>query len=177
MAIRSDDQDAVLLLHGAGGYDEDRQLAAKIGVAAGVPVRVPRLPEDDLSYTAWSEAIAGELARLEPGAVVLGHSFGASILLRVLAQTPSDVGGAVLLAMPHWGAEGWDVADYAFEGPVPSVPLVMHHCRDDDIVPIEHLDLNAAQLPSAIVREHSFGGHQLAGLGAAIARDIAAVAQ
>lgn len=163
----------LLFLHGAGGYDEDQVLAQAIGEAAGVPILLPRLPDKDMSYAAWAAAITAELSALDQGDVVIGHSFGASILLRVLADATHNVAGALLLAMPNWDPSGWDVADYAFNAPVPSVPLVLHHCRDDEVVPFEHLALNAAQVPSATVREHAFGGHQLVGLEAAIASDVA----
>lgn len=43
--------------------------------------------------------------------------------------------------------------------------ISLHHCRDDEVVPFEHLALNAARLPSATVVEHQRGGHQFEDIG------------
>ncbi|WP_194846540.1 hypothetical protein [Mumia zhuanghuii] len=47
----------------------------------------------------------------------------------------------------------------------------LDHCRDDEVVPFEHLALNAVRMPSARVVEHPAGGHQFVGLAEAIAAD------
>ena len=74
--------------------------------------------------------------------------------------------GATLLAVPDWGPSGWDQRDYAFSGPEPSQELTLHHCRDDDVVPVEHLALMSAKLPYARTVEHERGGHQFDGVEA-----------
>ncbi|MGB7362077.1 MAG: hypothetical protein WA931_03485 [Rhodococcus sp. (in: high G+C Gram-positive bacteria)] len=64
------------------------------------------------------------------------------------------------------------MADYAYSGPEPDVALSLHHCRDDEEVPFEHLALYAAALPSAQVYEHPCGGHQFEGTLGAVASAI-----
>lgn len=160
-------------MHGAGAYVEDRPLAEGLAAELGATLELPRLPEDDMSVAAWAAPVEQALAGLTAEDFVVAHSFGATILLHALAASPAPPSGATLLAMPDWGPQGWDVADYVPPTPAPEVPLTLHHCRDDEIVPVAHLALAAAQLPGAQVFTHETGGHQLDGL----ARVVAAAAR
>ncbi|MEI2640772.1 MAG: alpha/beta fold hydrolase [Tetrasphaera sp.] len=159
----------LLFVHGAGGYAEDGSLAAGIAAQLGADLVMPRMPNEDMSLTAWSESVRSALATLDTADVLVGHSFGASVLLHVLSGMATAPRRAVLLAMPDWGPDGWDVTEYAVTGPEPNATLTLHHCRDDDVVPFDHLARNAARLPSATVRQYPRGGHQFAGLSDAIA--------
>jgi predicted alpha/beta hydrolase family esterase len=113
-----------------------------------------------MSVAAWSAQIAEALGDLGADDRVVAHSFGASVLLLMLADGLELPGEVRMLAMPNWGPDGWDVAEYAFAGSEPSTPLVLQHCRDDEVVPFDHLALNAALLPSARVVVRDRGGHQ-----------------
>lgn len=162
----------ILFLHGAGGFVEDRPLAEGFATVFEAALDLPRLPDDDLSVQAWSAIACEGLAALGPDDLVIAHSFGATMLVHALGQAGVEPPRrALLLAMPDWSPDGWDVPQYALRGPEPSLALTLHHCRDDDEVPFSHLRLNAARLPSARVREHQVGGHQFAGLLDAIAAD------
>lgn len=145
-------------------------MADGFGAALGIDVEMPEFSDDDMSYEGWAEPVRSLLAALGADDVVVAHSFGASIVLRVLAERRYAVSRAVLLAMPDWTAGGWDVSDYAFEGSEPDVALSLHHCRDDEVVPFTHLALHAARLPSASVQAYPSGGHQFEG----VVQDIAA---
>lgn len=164
----------LLFFHGAGGYDDDGPLAEGLAARLGTTADMPHIPEDDMSYEAWASVVRDRLAALSPGDPVVAHSFGASVLLRVLAEGGAVPERAVLLAMPDWSTDGWDVPDYLFDGPEPNVALTLQHCRDDDVVPFEHLALHAARLPSARVIEHPHGGHQFHDILDAVAADLRA---
>lgn len=155
----------LLYFHGAGGYVDDRPIAEGLAYRLGCDVQMPRILDEDMSFEAWARIVREYLDTMKSGDSVVAHSFGASILLRVLAEKrralPSH---AVLLAMPDWTTQGWDVEDYAFTGPEPEVALSLHHCRDDEVVPFTHLKLHSARLPSASVHEHRSGGHQFVGV-------------
>ena len=77
---------------GAGAHDEwDDKLvdSLKRGLGGDFEVRYPRMPaEDDPDDRTWGPAILHELAALNDGAVVVGHSVGATILVRVLSDVP-----------------------------------------------------------------------------------------
>jgi predicted alpha/beta hydrolase family esterase len=164
---------ALLFLHGAGGYEEDRPLAEAIAVELGKPLTYPRFPDDDMSFDHQASLMGAAVDAVGPGDLVVAHSFGASILLRVLGEREREVPArVVLLAMPDWSPDGWDVADYAFTGPAPRQDISLHHCRDDEVVEFAHLALNSARLTGATVHEYESGGHQFDGLAAEIARDL-----
>ncbi|MBY6677019.1 alpha/beta hydrolase [Rhodococcus sp. BP-332] len=146
----------LLFVHGAGGEDDDEPLAEEFGALLGATVDMPRIPSDDMSAEAWAGPIRRGL-EASPD-VVIAHSFGATVLLHVLASL--RVPAATLLAMPDWSAAGWDVHQYEWPTVPPEVSLTLHHCRDDDVVPFAHLALASARLPGARVVEHQRGGHQ-----------------
>lgn len=148
-----------MFIHGAGGFDEDRPLAAAFGAHASMP----RMSDEDTSYDSWAGAVRPALAELTDGDLVIAHSFGGSILLRMLAEERWPRLEVHMLAMPNWGPEGWAVADYEFTGPEPPQSITLHHCADDDVVPHSHLDLNSAVLPHAQTAVYPSGGHQFDG--------------
>lgn len=169
---------ALLFLHGAGGYDEDRSLAEAIAAELGQALEYPRFPVDDMSVGYHARLVREALDALTPDDVVVAHSLGATVLLHVLAESEREVPRSVtLLAMPDWSPEGWGVAEYAFTGPEPIQAISLHHCRDDEVVEFSHLALNARRLPHAELHAHGSGGHQFAGLAAEVASDISGTAR
>ncbi len=98
---------------GAGAHDEwDDKLVESLRreLGAGYEVRYPRMPDEgDPSYTRWIAAIRREMADLDDGAVVAGHSVGAAILVNALAEQPPKrgLGAIVLIAAPFVGEGGW----------------------------------------------------------------------
>ncbi|MCZ4077686.1 alpha/beta hydrolase [Rhodococcus sp. H36-A4] len=155
----------LLYFHGAGGFIDDRPIAEGLADRLGCAVEMPHIPDEDMSFEAWATIVRRCMDAMKSGDLVVAHSFGASILLRVLAEKRRAIpSNAVLLAMPDWTPQGWDVEDYAFTGPEPEMALALHHCRDDDVVPFAHLKLHSIRLPSASVHEHRSGGHQFVGV-------------
>ncbi len=54
-------------------------------------VRYPRMPnETDPGYPAWKAALADEIALLDDGAILVGHSVGDTILINALAEAPPE---------------------------------------------------------------------------------------
>lgn len=164
----------VLFVHGAGGYEDDQTIVAGLREALRVPVAMPEMSSDDMSVEAWADPVRQHLAELDSDDVVVGHSFGATILQWVLPEKVWAPKRAVLLAMPDWTPDGWDIEQYVYGGSEPRMEVSLHHCRDDEVVPFAHLALNAARLPSARVVAHPAGGHQFDGLADAIATDVRA---
>jgi uncharacterized protein len=171
----------VLFIHGGGGYEEDKILAANLRDALGAAydVRYPKMPaEDNPEYEAWKEQIEKELAALDGEVVLVGHSLGASVLLKYLSEEKVEkpVAGLFLVAAPYWGAEDWKVDEYAlredFASKLPEgLPVFLYHSRDDEVVPFAHLRLYKARLPGATIREFDGRGHQFDDLSE-VARDI-----
>ena len=112
-------------------------------------------------------------------AILVGHSLGASVLLKYVSEETADrpVAGLFLVATPYWGAEDWEVGEYElhpdFASKLPEdLPVFLYHSRDDEVVPFAHLALYAEKLPRATVREFDGRGHQFDADLSEVARDI-----
>src|ERR671910_2207232 len=174
----------VLFIHGGGegAYEEDRKMAASLqdALAAAYDVRCPQMPEEDRpEYAAWRDRISQEIAALNGEVILVGHSLGGSILLKYLSEEEAakPVAGLFLVAAPFWGAEDWEVDEYAVREDFasklpPELPVFLYHGRDDEVVPFAHLALYADKLPRAIVRKLEGRGHQFGEDLSEVARDI-----
>ncbi len=85
----------VLFIQGAGrgAYDEDTRLAESLRHTLGprFEVRYPAMPnEDDATYEPWREQIAQELADMPGPGVIVGHSVGASVLMKWLSERTDE---------------------------------------------------------------------------------------
>jgi len=175
----------VLFVQGAGADAHDRwddKLAASLEreLGASYAVHYPRMPnEADPSYSAWSAALLGELGKLDQGAILVGHSVGATILIHVLAQhLPSArFGGLFLVAAPFIGEGGWpsdDIEprpDLAARLP-PNMPVFLYHGLEDEVVPFAHVQLYAETIPQAVIRALAHRNHQLNDDMSEVAGDI-----
>jgi predicted alpha/beta hydrolase family esterase len=158
---------------GAGTYDDwDAKLVDSLRqeLGDGWEVRYPRMPtEDDPSYAAWGPTLVNEIATLEDGAIVVGHSVGGTILIQTLAEQAPDVelGSIVLVAAPFVGDGGWPGEEFELSSDLGSrlpagVPVHVFHGLEDDTVPPAHAHLYARAIPHAHVhllpgRDHQLG--------------------
>ncbi len=171
----------VLFIHGAGAHEEDKKLIASLQDALGAEydVQAPKMPDEDSpEYEAWKDQISDEVAELNGEVILVGHSLGASILLKYLSEEEADrpVAGLFLLAPPYWGTEDWE-AEYAlredFAGKLPGdLAIFIYHSRDDEWVPFAHLALYREKLPRAEIQEFDGRGHQFNDDLSEVARDI-----
>ena len=174
----------VLFVHGGGqgAYEEDKKMAMNLRdvLGAAYHVRCPKMPDEDSpEYEAWRDRIAGELAELEGEVILVGHSLGASVLLKYLseAKVEKPAAGLFLIAPPYWGVEDWEVDEYALQEDFVSMlperlTMFLYHSRDDEWVPFAHLALYAEELPQATIREFHGRGHQFDDDLSEVARDI-----
>ena len=174
----------VLFIHGAGGeaHVTAKFLAASLQNALGddYDVRYPQMPQPaNPKYEAWRDVIVHELSETNNRTILVGHSLGGSILLKVLSETPIEksVAGLYLIAVPYWGAEDWEVdaftldRDFAVRLPA-ELPIVFYYSRDDAVFPFAHQKLYAQHLPAATFREFTGRDHQFNNDLSAIAHDI-----
>jgi predicted alpha/beta hydrolase family esterase len=176
---------AVLFVQGGGEGAHDRwdnhlvdDLRRELGSAYAI--RYPVMPDEgDPTYAVWKTAIERELAALEAGAVLVGHSVGGTILINALAEraTTLDLGAICLIAAPFIGPGGWPsdeiVARPDLGDRLPrDVPIFLYHGRDDDTVPCAHVELYARAIPRAQVRLLAGRDHQLGNRLTETAADI-----
>lgn len=171
---------------GAGTHDEwDNVLvdSLRTRLGPGHEVRYPRMPqEDDPSYPRWSAAIWREVAGLDEGAVVVGHSVGGTILVQALTERPPECGLAaiVLIAAPFVGRGGWPGDGFEFSGDLGDllphgVPVHVFHGAQDDTAPPAHAELYAGAIPAAQVHVLPGRDHQLNGDLSEVAQTIRSV--
>lgn len=178
---------SVLLLHGAGAgaYEADKKLADSLRHALGssYEVQYPALPnEEDAPYEEWAQRIEHALTEAQGPIALVGHSVGASVLIKYLSENEVQrpIAGIFLVANPFWGGAGWRydgweqlaLPDDAASRLPENAPIFLYHCRDDETVPFDHLSLYAKALPQAIVRAVEAGGHQFDDDLSIVAADI-----
>jgi pimeloyl-ACP methyl ester carboxylesterase len=177
---------------GAGTHDAwDNRLVDSLRrhLADGYEIRYPRMPdEDDPRYATWSAAIARELAGLDDGAVVIGHSVGGTILAAVLASRPPSrlpslfpsplpslfpsrlpgrtPAAIVLIAAPFVGAGGWPGEEFELPHDLGArlpqgVPLHVFHGLRDETAPPSHAELYRRAVPQAQLHLLPGRDHQL----------------
>ncbi len=168
---------------GAGTHDEwDNKLAASLSqeLGPGYNVLYPRMPnERDPSYSEWKVALAHELAGLDDGAILVGHSIGGTILINAIAEAPPNlkIDGIFLIAAPFVGAGGWPSKEFNTKinlgGQLPpNTPIYLYHGTKDDTAPLSHVELYEKAIPGAIVRRLLGRNHQLNDDLVEIAEDI-----
>ncbi|WP_420129474.1 alpha/beta hydrolase [Longimicrobium sp.] len=175
----------VLFVHGGGGgaYAADAKLVESLRARLGgdYVVRYPELPnEEEPQYEVWKNAIAGELAAMGSGAILVGHSIGGSVIIRAVVD--GDIGhslaGVLLLSAPFWYEHDfwrWDEvklpADAAERIP-DGLPVFVVHGTQDESVPFAHAEMYARALPQATLRPLDGRDHQLGEDLTEVARDI-----
>lgn len=171
---------------GRGTHDEwDHRLVASLRreLSPEYDIRYPRMPrEDEPSLARWQPALKKELEQLGEGAVLVGHSIGGTILLKLLseyapARKPS---GIFLIAAPFVGEGGWSVDELQLPAKLgtrlPSrMPVHFYHGLADETAPPEHLELFARAVPQAVVHRLPGRDHQLNDDLKEVARAIAAL--
>lgn len=169
----------MVFAHGADGYEEDGPMARELATMLGARLVFPSLVEEDTTLDAGTGPVREALESAGDGCIAIGHSFGASILLHAVAASRVMPRAILLLAMPDWGADGWDVDAYLPPSAANDLrlPVTLHHCRDDDVVPFSHLAANAHALPRAAARSHPHGGHAFSGALPAVLASSAGIAR
>jgi len=157
---------------GTGVHDQwDNRLVESLRRELGpnCEIRYPRMPnEDDPRYVAWKETLEKELATLDDGAILVGHSIGATILINALSERPPkrQFAAIVLIAAPFVGDGGWASEDIQLPLDLGArlprgVPVYIYHGLEDETAPPSHADLYARAIPRARVRRLPDRDHQL----------------
>lgn len=172
---------------GAGVHDDwDDKLVESLrsGLGSNYEIRYPRMPnEDDPSYTTWKTTLEKEVAALNDGAILVGHSIGGTILINALAERPPErkLGAVFLIAAPFVGEGGWQSDEWKPQrelgGSLPrGVPIHLYHGLADDTAPPSHAELFARAIPQARLCHLPGRDHQLNNDLSEIAAAIASLA-
>jgi predicted alpha/beta hydrolase family esterase len=174
----------LLFIQGGGSkedYEADKNLVDSLQHILGEAyiMHYPRLPNEPGPDFGRMKQIGNEISLIEGELILVGHSLGASMLLKYFSENrvkkkPTAI---FLISTPFWsGDEDWkdgfklpeNFADQLSR----DVPLFLYHCHDDEEVPFAHFAIYRQKLPWATFREISSGGHQLNNDLTIVANDI-----
>lgn len=174
----------IVFFHGGSSredFEADQKLveSLKTNLGTSYNIQYPFLPNDGTPDLGRRRQISQAIADSEDGVILVGHSFGASMLLACLSEIGVErkIAGIFLIATPFWqGSEDWVEAfklrpDFA-EKIDSKVSLFLYHCLDDEEVPVEQFEIYKKHLPRATVREVPTGGHQFNNDLSVVAADI-----
>ncbi|MGN6249800.1 MAG: alpha/beta hydrolase [Ginsengibacter sp.] len=174
----------VLFTQGGGerGYEVDKKLVASLKVKLGNEYHIIYSEiRSDLAAPdfGWTKEIGRKISDMKGKLILVGHSFGASMILKFLSehQPMKNISGIFLISTPFWsGDEEWkkglklneDFADKLPIGP----PIFFYHCKDDEEVPFSQFEEYKQKIPFGIFREIKTGGHQLNNDLSLVAKDM-----
>lgn len=155
---------ALVFIHGAGGTVNDPEYGSaqllrflKHELARDFRIRAPLMPHPEAPRAnAWLDALEAELSDLPADAVLVGHSMGGAMLLKLLAERKQTLvaSGLVMIACPFWGEPDWEVEEFYLPEEFPNClsglnRILLYHSRDDSIVPFSHMAAYHKHIPRA----------------------------
>lgn len=174
----------VLFIQGGGekGYETDAKLTTSLQQALGKAYNVyyPRMQTNEAQPDfGWPDQIDKAISNADSEIILVGHSLGASMLLKFLTEKKikNKIAGVFLISTPFWsGDEDWVKGLKLKENFADAIPkntqVFLYHCHDDETIPFDHLAIYKQKIPNATVRDIAGGGHQLNNDLRIIARDI-----
>lgn len=175
----------ILFIHSAGAQSATEgsgRFLARLGEALGPGYEIcaPAMPGPDAPEAGpWLDTAARHAAAMQTPFVLLGHSLGGSVILKLLAERtiPTGLAGVVTVAAPFWGAPEWEYEAFALpanagttlsKGP----PVMLLFATEDTVVSTDHLDRYLAAVPTARGRliggDHEFGAGDMESVVAAL---------
>lgn len=177
----------ILFIHGGGddGYGADYKMLPSLKQALGADFKIhyPKMQEDETDALAalWLEQIDTGISGFYTDLILVGHSLGASMLLKYLSEfkVSGNIKAIFLIAPPFWdGTQDWiqplKLKENFAEKLPGNLPLFFYQTRDDDIVPYEQFERYKVEVPWATFREIPSGGHQFNNDLSIVAMDIIA---
>lgn len=167
---------------GKGGYQADKALvdSLKNALISNYEIDYPEIQtaEGESDY-GWTKQIGKAIFDGGDHLILVGHSFGASMILKYLAENSvqKKLEGIFLIATPFWsGSEDWVQGlilkeDFADKLPK-NVPMFLYHSKDDAEIPFSHLNCYQKKIHGAFYRAIEKGGHQLNNDLSIVAKDI-----
>jgi predicted alpha/beta hydrolase family esterase len=179
----------IVFIHGGGngGYAADKALVASLKTALGKEYEVDysEIKSDESAPDfGWVKQIAGKISEINGDLILVGHSFGASMILKCLSEitVTKKIAGIFLIATPFWsGDEEWKQGLKLKENFADNLPvkdsIFFYQCLDDEETPLSHFEHYRQKIPQATFREIKSGGHQLNNDLTVVANDIKSMEQ
>lgn len=174
----------ILFIQGAGNVttEEEKVITNTLKSKLGDEFRIiyPPMPDADYpTYLSWDAVLTTNLKSLSEKVILIGHSLGASIILKHFSRepVPPKVIGMILLGTPYWKNQNWDVSEYVIEDDFLAnlsklEDIYFYYSLDDEVIPHSHLESYQKLLPQANWRIISHVDHSYHGAIPDIIRDI-----
>lgn len=165
----------ILFIQGAGNVTtEEEQViveALRANLGEGYSIILPTIKDaDNPTYLNWAEALITNLSRLSGKVILLGHSLGASVILKHFSRepVPEKIIGMILFGAPFWKDQNWDVSEYVIEEDFVAnlsklANIYFYYSMDDEVVPYSQFKLYQKLMTKAHWRvlsgiDHSYHG-------------------
>ena len=168
-------QQQILFAHSGGGQDGpgegsyDLVASLRKKLIGKYKIHFPIIEDPEApTYEMWKRLIDKELKGIKNPIILIGHSFGGSMMLKYFSeeQPKVSVSAMFLISMPHWGESDWEVKDYElrkdFEKHLNNIDKIfLYHAENDEVVPFSHFKYYKSVLPQANLRvlngnDHAF---------------------
>ena len=163
----------ILLLPGAGlsTVHQEKILADTLKAALGEEFSIicPKMPDaDNPSYENWVNVLIEHLKTTRGKIILVGHSLGGSVILKhfSMAPVPSCIIGMVLLGVPFWKYQDWDVSEFVIADKfLPNFArldnIYFYYSKDDEVIPFDHYGYYQELMPQSHKRllsnvDHSY---------------------
>jgi predicted alpha/beta hydrolase family esterase len=174
----------VLFIHSAGPQSGEQGSAPLLkhlrhDLGPGFRIHAPHMPGTDEPSSARWQGKLGELLSADvPPRILVGHSLGASELLKYLSghALRHPPGGLFLVATPFWKREEFALQPGFAHALPQALQVWLYQGRDDEQLDASHLSRYAEVLPRATARLLDRGGHTFPQGLQELARDLAAFA-
>ena len=141
---------------GKGSYDLVKYLRSKL--SDNFMILFPKIQKPNTpTYTKYSEMFASSFAKITGPVILVGHSLGASTLLKYLSEEKPNIqiSGLFLVSTPYWKSnmKEFQLEDN-FQRFLKDIPKTfLYHSKNDPYVDFENLTFYKRAFKTAIVRE------------------------
>ena len=150
---------------GQGSHDFVEWLSKSLG--NGYEIQCPIIEDPEApEFSMWKSMFNHKLANLTGEVILIGHSLGGSMLLKYISEEETNlrIKGLLLISVPYWGRDGWNVNDFTlkgnFQNHLPELRKVhLYHCLNDPIVPCDHMKHYQTHFTDAIAHQLSGNDH------------------
>ena len=141
---------------GKGSYDLVLYLKSKLSGEFDILFPIIEKPGAP-TYEKFKKMFASAFAKITDPVILIGHSLGASTLLKYLSEEkpPVSIAGLFLIATPHWTS---DMKEFElktnFQASLKTIPAIfLYHSKNDTSVPFENLNFYKNAFKKATIRE------------------------
>jgi predicted alpha/beta hydrolase family esterase len=141
---------------GKGSYDLVKYLKAELPGKFKILFPTIEKPNDP-TYAQFKKMFRSAFAAITEPVILVGHSLGASTLLKYLSEEKRDISvlGLFLVSAPYWKS---DMKEYQlrknFQASLKDIPAIfLYNSKDDPEVTIDHLEFYAQKIKTAVVRK------------------------